>query len=326
MKFRTELRPVAVPAPITHQQKLFAMGSCFAGHIATKLKKHKFKVSLNPFGIIYNPISIANNLKRLLAKEPFRQDELIYHQEKWISLSHHGQYALKKPDEALLHINNDFRKGQNDLDNANILILTLGTGYIYEYGPERKIVANCHKLPASAFQKRLLTVAEIVEVLSTFFENFLARKPGRKIIMSVSPVRHLRDGMIENQRSKATLHLATAQLQQTFEQVYYFPAYELLMDDLRDYRFYNPDLLHPSDMAIDYIWEFFSHTWFDETGRKLNQQIEKILKAAQHRPLNPQSKSHLQFVHTQIELIRDLQKQYPELNFEEEIKLLQSAI
>lgn len=322
MKFRTTLTPVTTPHAFTHQHPILAVGSCFASHIAAKLKDRKFQVFENPFGIIYNPLSLATCLDRLVSEDPFSAHELIEYNGKWLSLAHHGQFSGSSPTEALEKINDGLRMGSTFLQKTDILILTPGTAFVYEYQPTRTVVANCHKLPANQFIKRLLTTDEIVHAWQRTIEKLLSRRPKLQIILSVSPVRHLRDGMIENQRSKATLLLAAAEIQKRINQVHYFPAYELLMDDLRDYRFYDTDLVHPSTMAIDYIWEFFSQTWITETGRQLANQVEKIRRAVDHRPISPSSPAHQAFIQKQLETIQQLQNNHKYLDFKEETRKL----
>jgi hypothetical protein len=205
------------------------------------------------------------------------------------------------------------------------LIITLGTAYVYEYKASGEIVANCHKIPAKEFEKRLLRKEMIVQALHTALLTLLEHRPQCRIILTVSPVRHLRDGMIENQRSKATLLLAAGEIAENLPQVEYFPSYELLMDDLRDYRFYTDDLVHPNSMAVEYIWRFFSDTYFKKETRNLIEEVEKIRTAAAHRPFDPKSPQHASFVKKQLDRISQLEKAHPGIRFDEEKKRLKPS-
>jgi hypothetical protein len=321
MNFRTQLQPTP-SFSISHEKNILCMGSCFAEHMALKLQERKFPVLLNPFGIIYNPLSLAGNLIRLLQKNKFSGKEMVEDQGRWHSLAHHGSFSGRKRDGVVRKVNTAFRKGQEFLEKTDVLILTLGTAFVYEYLPTGEIVANCHKIPAKKFEKRLLRKEMVVQALHTAIISLLERQPDCKIILTVSPVRHLRDGMVENQQSKATLLLSVGELADSLPQIDYFPSYELLMDDLRDYRFYGDDLVHPSPMAIDYIWDFFAETYFRKNTREMIRKVEKVRAAALHRPFDPKSPQHRSFTEKQLDKISQLEKKYSFLDFKEEKKKL----
>ncbi len=318
-EFRTRL-PQASPASfsIGHQDAVLCAGSCFATHMGTWLQALKFPCLLHPFGIVYNPISLGKGLLRLLSATPYTSEDIVQHGDLWHSFDHHGAFSHPDPTEALQRINTALQEAAAFAKNANRLILTPGTAHVYTLKNADRIVANCHKFPAAAFEKRRLTVGEVVAALSTPLEHWKAARPALEVIISVSPVRHLRDGFIENQRSKATLVLALEELAQQYSFVHYFPSYELLLDDLRDYRFYEADMVHPNEIAVQYIRDYFAATYFSAPTLALNQRIAKITVAANHRPIYPNTPAHQRFVQQQLEAIHALEKEFPFLKFEAE--------
>lgn len=325
-EFRTSLPTPTSPVRIHHEKQLFCMGSCFAEHIGQRLRQYKFSTVLNPFGIIYNPISIQIGLAMLQNDFHFTEKNIFHHQGLWHSYYHHGSFSSLSSSELMEHVEYSLQNARKALQNTDCLLLTLGTAFVFIHRKLGEVVANCHKLPAQEFNRRRLSVKEIVNALAPIFQQLKAQRPELDIILTVSPVRHLRDGFVENQRSKATLILALDELCQQLDFVHYFPAYELLLDDLRDYRFYAADMLHPAPLAIDYIWNYFGETFFDKTTQSINKQIEKIQKATQHRPFHPQSAEHQQFISNQLEKIQTLQQQYPFLNFKEERAALEQQL
>ena len=281
----------------------------------------KFKTLLNPFGILYNPVSVAQSLMQISKGRIYQKEDLIEHEGIWSSFAHHGRFSGTNPEKVLENINQAIKSSREFLLQSKVLICTLGTAYVFEYKPTGKIVGNCHKLPNSDFNRKRLTVEEMVEPLKDALESLHSSNDQLKIILTVSPVRHIRDGLIENQRSKAALLLAVDELCQNNNRVEYFPSYELLMDDLRDYRFYEADLIHPNQQAIDYIWNAFSDTYFPEVTQKLNTRIEKLVQASRHRPIHPQSRAHQEFIRRQLEKIDTITSEYPHLSFDEEKEL-----
>lgn len=321
MEFRTALTPTRPSWSISHRDGLFLMGSCFTENIGARLEALKFDALLNPNGIVYNPISMANSLQRLAAGDkPYGPESLFMHEGLWHSWAHHSDFSNPNREEALHLMNQSYHHAANRLNNCNRLLLTLGSATVFQRVENGEIVANNHKMPASTFRQRRLTVAEITAALQPCLEVIHDRNPGLQVILGVSPIRHIRQGLIENQRSKAVLLLACESLCQALPFVGYFPAYELLVDDLRDYRFYTDDLIHPSEMAVEYIWNFFAASFFDATTTALNQRIHKIVKAAQHRPFHPHTPEHQAFCKRQMEQIEVLLAAHPTLNFEQEIQ------
>ncbi|MBK8491249.1 MAG: GSCFA domain-containing protein [Saprospirales bacterium] len=302
------------------------MGSCFAEHIGAKLVARKFKTLVNPSGILYNPLSLTQTLGWIAEGHRFEDADVFEWQGQWNSYYHHSRFSALDRDVLLEGINQAIgAAGIFFREKTTRLLLTLGTAQVYEHLERGEVVANCHKLPGKTFARRRLSVDEVFDALGTCFQLLEQLKPGLEIVLTVSPVRHLREGMVENQRSKATLVLAAARLAEAFSHVHYFPAYELQLDDLRDYRFFAEDMVHPSAQAVEYIWDFFSQTYFSEKTRQVIKEVEAILRAAQHRPFQPNSAAHRAFRTVQLNKITALAQQYPFLDLEEERKAFLSA-
>lgn len=324
--FRTQLSLAASKQSISHQDCLLCIGSCFAESMGARLTENKFKVVLNPFGILFNPVSIALSIQHLLHGKCYQADELFHHRDLWHSLDHHSRFSTPSAETTLEKINTAIQIGQEQLTKATFLLITLGSAHVWTYEPQNRIVANCHKLPAKDFSRRRLSMEETTEALYPVFAALGQQNPNLQIILTVSPVRYLRDGFVENQLSKATLLLACEQLRQRLPQVQYFPAYELLMDDLRDYRFYGEDLVHPSNTAVNYIWKRFGEVFFSSVTQQLLTEIEAIRQAAQHRPFQPNSTAHQQFIQRQLSLINQLEARHPGLQLAEERAIFTTAL
>jgi len=315
--FRTILPPIPGLPPVKPDDHLLCLGSCFAQHIGHRFRTGRWSVDLNPFGILYHPFPMINGLLRLLEEQPFKSDELFYHQDQWHSFAHHGQFSGSDKVEMLAAINQRLANGSAQLKKAKLLLLTFGTANGFVHTGQEQVVANCHKLPGFHFTKQLFSPKDIYKNFTPVLKKITDQFPDLKIILTVSPVRHLRDGLVTNQRSKASLLLACAELEKAFTSVHYFPAYELMMDDLRDYRFYKNDLMHPTEMAIDYIWEYFRKGCFPEETQTYYDEILSINKGLAHRPLRPDSAAHRQFIaQLKIKMVT-LEEQYPGLEFGE---------
>lgn len=319
---RTKLGLEEFPAKIGYPQDILCMGSCFAVHMAEKLAHHKFNTLLNPFGILFNPFSISQSVLHMVNGVRYQAENLFQHDGLWHSYDHHGAFSAPDREVCLKKINQSLSDGIHFLKNAKWCIITLGTAFVFVEKKQQRIVANCHKVPGNQFTRLRLNKAEIVLQLSGSIQAIKKMKPDIRFILTVSPVRHIRDGLVENQRSKAILLLAAEELSQQFEHVYYFPSYELLLDDLRDYRFYEADMIHPNALAIDYIWERFGEAFFAENTRQIMGEIKKITQAARHRPLHPQRAAHQEFIRAQLAKIEKLEKQYDFLDFGTERELL----
>ncbi len=320
MSFRTIIEIPKAPKPINYEHKLLMLGSCFTENIGRLLQNAKFDVQINPYGILYNPLSISNSLNRLLAQELFTQKDLYYYEKEglWLSFAHHGRFSRPNATECLAAINKEFTSACRQLQQANYLVLTLGTAFVYKQQKNKELVANCHKMPASYFTHSRLLVPEIVAHLGSTIEAIQEVNPTIQILFTLSPIRHWKNGAVDNQVSKASLLVAIHELCSQFNNTNYFPAYEIMMDDLRDYRFYEKDMLHPSSTAIAYIWQQFQNTWIDEATHSLQKQIAKIQQAMQHRPRQPKREQYLQFLQQQLLQVTQLQTQYPHLNLKEE--------
>jgi hypothetical protein len=308
--------PVSIPQAdffIEHQSPLLFVGSCFVENIGTKLIDNKFDVQLNPNGILFNPISIVNSLTRILKPQTYTKGDLKQHNNKWFSFEHHSSFSSFDKTECLNRINNSLTEASEHLKKTKTIFITVGSAWIYEFEGVG-IVANCHKVPNKEFTKRLLTVKEIV----TAFEAIKASLTEYRIVFTVSPVRHSKDGLHENNLSKSTLLLAINSLVEQHENYSYFPAYEIVIDELRDYRFYKNDLVHPTDLAVDYVWEKFSSSYFSPATKKLNSEIQKIKTAAYHKPFNFKSEAHQEFITKQSQLMETFAKQHAFLDFEKE--------
>lgn len=317
MNFHLEFNPRPFAEKITHRDKLLLIGSCFTENIGTKLKQHKFSVLENPNGILFNPVSIAKSVVSYVHNIQYTEADLFYQNEAWNSWQHHTRFS--HPDKAvcLQQINTSQTTAHGFVNNTNWLLITVGSAFVYEL-ESREVVANCHKVPTDKFTKRLLGVDEIKTVLLDMLSEVFKVNNGVKIIFTISPVRHLRDGFVENNRSKATLINAIHQMVDADERLFYFPAYELVIDDLRDYRFYAEDMVHPNYAATNYVWEKFIATCIEEPSQLLMKEINAINAAKSHKPFNPTSHQHQQFLLNNFEKVVHLEKKFPYINFEEE--------
>lgn len=325
-RFRTALAVQLAPFNIGHDDRLLLIGSCFTEHIGERLAAHKFPALTNPFGIVYNPVSIARSLERLFAENQFFSEKDIFENAGlWHSWEHHGRFSKPDKDETLAGINAAYSEAAAFLKKANRLLLTFGTADGFMLRGTGQIVANNHKMPAALFQERRLSVAEIAEATIGILQKIKSENADLQVVVTVSPVRHLRSGAVANQRSKATLVLACEEICRQLDFACYFPAYELLLDDLRDYRFYAPDMVHPSEVAIAYIWDFFADTFFSEQTKRLNERIGKITAAARHRPFNSDTTEHRAFARAQLEAIENLKREWPGLDFGAEVAHFREA-
>lgn len=325
MKFRTEVEVKPFPFDINYSTPTFFCGSCFTNNIGGIVQKVKMPVLINPFGVVYNPFSVALVVQKILNAENYSPDDLTYNNGLWLSFDHYTKFSDTDKTKCLDNINLALDNAKDFFNKTNVLIITFGTARVYELKSTGNVVANCHKLPAKEFNHRLLGVDEIVSKWETLINTLIKKNPSVKIIFTVSPIRHWKDGAVGNMLSKAILTTAIHRLIEKFKNVvFYFPSYEIMMDDLRDYRFYNDDMLHPSQQAIEYIWQKFSNAVFNSETLQLVSQIQSVIKAANHRPLNPNTAEHQKFVKQTLSDIDNLQKQHSNLNFDEEINLLSS--
>lgn len=260
------------------------LGSCFAENIGEKMKYFKFRVDINPCGIVYNPLSVASTLCLLMEGKPLEGEELLQNDGKWCSVLHHGSFSSPDKETCLKHINERLIQSAENLKALDCLIITLGTAWVYRFLATGKIVANCHKIPASAFERSRLSVKDMVDEYVVLVNRLRQINPGVKIVFTVSPIRHWKDGAHGNQLSKSVLLLAIDELVNRLEGVSYFPSYELVMDELRDYRFYAEDMLHVSSQAVEYIWEKFCDVYIAPESVNWMKRIDKVNKVGRHRP------------------------------------------
>ncbi len=311
MQFHLNFQPKKSLCNISHQEGILFLGSCFSEHVAHKLEQLYFNVNTNVFGIVFNPISISKSLHRIINQTYFNENDVFQKNNLWYCLEVHSTIFGMTKNELLEKLNNGIKQWQEYLKNAEWLIITMGSAYGYKHIERQEIVANCHKLPQSNFEKVLLNTDTIIDAYSKLIQDIHQFNPQLKIIFTVSPVKHLRDGVIENSLSKATLILAIHQIIKNNASCFYFPAYELVIDDLRDYRFYKEDMAHPNQQAIDYVWQKFSDVYFTAETNQLNKQLHDINLAKTHKPLQPNSLAFLEFKKNYELQCESLMSQYP---------------
>ena len=316
MQFQT---PIPIPKshfPIDYDSKVLSLGSCFAVNIAEKLNYFKFQNTVNPFGILFHPMAIEKFLGFVANQKQFEENDVFFHNERWFSFDAHSEMNQMDKNQLLQNLNQKVSETKEQLSKASHLIITLGTAWVYQHVASQKIVANCHKIPQKQFKKELLSVDKIQKSLQNTIELVSKINPSIHIIFTISPVRHIKDGFVENQWSKSNLISALYEiLNRNSEISNYFPSYEIIMDELRDYRFYAEDMIHPNQTAIDYIWKRFSETWISESVFPVMEQVSGIQKSLFHQPFNPNSESHQVFVSKLNQQIQQLQKQFPQFDF-----------
>jgi len=328
MAFITEIKIPDFPWKMDYTKSMMFFGSCFSENIGLKLLDLKFNIDLNPFGILYNPVSIANSLDLLIENKVFTEDDLFHDQGQWNSFYHHSRFSDTDKQVALGKINSRISKSHKFLSKADFLLITFGTSWVYEYYKTGQVVSNCHKIPAAEFKRYRLIVSEITDLYTELLEKLLKFNPKLKVVFTISPIRHWKDGAVENQVSKAVLLLAIDQLLTTNANNYarYFPSYEIMMDELRDYRFYAEDMIHISTVGIDHIFERFYKVIMANDSIKLSNEVMKIRKAILHRPVNNTSPEYVKFLLHNLEEINKLTINFPYLNFENEIKYLKDHL
>jgi hypothetical protein len=292
IRFRSEITVAPLPCPINHKSRVFLCGSCFTENIGGWLSEHLFDTNTNPFGILYNPVSLTNCINRCCNDLQYSEQELLEYDNHFLSLDHHSSFNGINSTEALNSINNKINEAHQFLKTATHLFITLGSSWVYEYCETNKIAGNCHKLPAAGFKKRVLSTLEISEALQKLISKVKKYNPEVGIIFTVSPVRHLRDGIIENTLSKSKLIAGIGEIINPTENIFYFPAYELIADDLKDYRFYKADLMHPTEQAIDYVKEKFENAFFNDNTKSIVTEINKLLLFLKHRSSNLHNKEY----------------------------------
>ncbi len=330
MDFHLAFTPKPFAKKMKHTDKILLIGSCFTENIGGKLRQFKFDVLENPNGILFNPVSICQSLVSYIENKRYTVDELFYANESWNSWQHHSRFSHPDKETCLNLINQSQQQANTFLQTADWILITLGSAFVYsasplaplhkmERGSRGEVVANCHKMPADNFNRRLLSAEEVLSALDHIIHRLKIFNPSANIIFTISPVRHLREGFIENNRSKAVLIQAVHHLVDKFDQLFYFPAYELVIDDLRDYRFYAEDMVHPNYAATNYVWEKFVDCSIDNKTKELMQEINVINAAMNHRPFNPASQQHKKFLGDHLQKVQSLQQRFSYINFEEEL-------
>ncbi len=326
MEFRTAITLPPRHGYIDHRQHLLMLGSCFTENMGEWLRQRKFDVDINPMGTLYNPLSIAKAWERIVEGRAFTVDELFHDHGLWHSYAHHSRFSQADPTEALAEMNRRLSVAHDRLPQTQRLVITWGTAYAFRLKSTGEIVANCHKQPASQFERVLLSVDEIVARWRNVVQELQREYPACRILFTVSPIRHLSDGAHGNQVSKATLLLAIEQLQQEFECCDYFPSYEIMMDDLRDYRFYEADMAHPSSTAIAYISEVLSDTYLTDESRQIAHTWHKLYLAMEHRPINTEKRQYLAFLQSTLEKMEQFHRSYPYIDVTPEIEIIKTRI
>lgn len=315
MNFQTQIPIQKSDFPIDYTSKVLSLGSCFAENMAEKFEYFKFENVVNPFGIIFNSVSLEKLIVRSIHKKYFTANDIFYHNESWHCYEVHSELSNPSKEEFLKNLNKLIDSTNWHIEKATHFIITLGTSWIYRHIESNKIVANCHKVPQKQFVKEILSVAQIETSLKNIIAEIQSVNPKCNFVFTISPVRHIKDGFVENNLSKSHLISALNTSNFQFPTFNYFPSYEIMMDELRDYRFYAEDMLHPNQTAIDYIWIKFFENYVDEKEFGTMQQICDIQKALHHRPFNPNSESHLKFLDNLNQKISQIKKILPHIQF-----------
>ena len=310
MKFRTEIPIPKSKFPIDYNSKIVSFGSCFAENISKKLDYFKFENSCNPFGILFHPLAIEKIISKAVNLDFFTENDVFFHDERWHCFDVHSDLSNSNAAELIADLNKLLQSTHQKITESTHFIITYGTAWVYNNLKNNAIVANCHKVPQKQFGKAILSVSTIEKSIQNTIELIKKVNPDCEIIFTISPVRHIKDGFVENQRSKAHLISAIQNLQSE-----YFPSYEIMMDELRDYRFYAEDMLHPSQLAIDYIWERFSETTISEESHAIMDEVESIQKGLAHRPFNPNSENHKKFLDNLNQKMNTLVSKFPQIHF-----------
>lgn len=308
-----------LPRPVTYNDSLLLVGSCFSENMYERLKHAKFNVMSNPNGILFNPLSVALALNGYMDNRQYTRDELFYLNELWNSWDHHTRFSHIDADAALAGINQSQSEAHNFIKSAGYVIITLGSAFQYYLKDGDKLVANNHRAPAQSFEKRLLSIEMIVAELTATLDKLLALNPEVRVIFTISPVRHIRDGVVDNNRSKARLLEAVHTLKEKYAQSYYFPAYEIVIDILRDYRYYDIDFVHPNYLATSYIWEQFVAACIAPDSQGLMKELQEVVTARNHRPRFPETEAHQKFRQAYREKIMMLMRQQPGINLTDEL-------
>ena len=320
--FRTLVRPSSLSHKINYDSKILMLGSCFSQNIGAFFKESKFQIDLNPFGIQYNPHSVANALERIISGKLYQENELFFHQEQWHSFDHHGSFSNADKDACLHDMNTRIKKSHENINKLTHLIITLGTNYYFQTIKEPKVVNNCHKIDNREFDRIEMSSEDIRKLLLPLFRKLKTSNPQLQIILTVSPIRYIQRGFIENSFSKAKLLNAIDLLQKEDPSIVYYPVYEIVLDDLRDYRFYKEDMIHPSSEAIRYLWGQVKTSMIEPSCFQTMDDIQAIKRDMHHRPNNAMSQTYQTFLRSIDIKINKVAEQFGQLDFNEEKALL----
>lgn len=316
MQFTTKTPIEKSQNPITYESKILALGSCFAENISEKFQYFKFQITTNPFGIIFNPVSIEKLVNRVVNKIEFTEKDIFFHNDLWHCYEVHSELSNPNKEDFLILLNQIIEQSNNQIIKSTHLTITYGTSWVYRNIESNEIVANCHKVPQMQFTKELLSIETVEKSIQNTIDLIQKVNPTCQYIFTISPVRHIKDGFVENNVSKA--HLISALYTTEHYKLnteHYFPSYEIMMDELRDYRFYASDMLHPNQVAIDYIWKRFSENYISDESQKTMEEVDSIQKSLLHRPFNPNSENHQKFLANLNKKIELLQNQHPFIKF-----------
>lgn len=319
MQFRTQIPISKSDNPVGYNSKVLSIGSCFAENMALKFDYFKFQNETNPFGIIFNPVSIEKLFRRVCEQDFFGEKDVFFYNERWHSFEVHSDLSNADRQQLLETLNKAITETFKQLKEATHIIITLGTAWVYRNIESDQIAANCHKVPQKQFSKELLSIEVIQKSIQNTIELIQGLNPDINFIFTVSPVRHIKDGFVENQLSKSHLFTALHDVLKTHNSQpvthNYFPSYEIMMDELRDYRFYNEDMLHPNQIAIDYIWKLFSENYISENSFPVMKEVDEIQKSLRHRSFNPESEQHQKFLSKLQQKIKTLGEKQPHIKF-----------
>ncbi len=316
MQFRTKIQPQPQQHNfINYEAKIVLFGSCFTENISEKLNYFKLQNSVNPFGILFHPKAIERLLTNIVNEKIYTEDELFFHNERWHCFDAHSSLSNASKTSLLNNLNSAIASTNQEIQHATHISITLGTAWAYRFIESDTLVSNCHKVPQKKFLKELLSVEEITESLEGIITLIRSINTNASILFTVSPIRHLKDGFIENTQSKSHLIAAVHNVVEPRKNIHYFPSYEILLDELRDYRFYKEDMIHPNQVAIDYIWDQFSSVWISESAQITMLEVEKIQKGLSHKPFNQNSIEHQTFLTSLKQKMEILQKEFPFINF-----------
>lgn len=315
MKLQTQLNIPEQEPKISYKSKLLLLGSCFTENIGEKFAYFKFRHVQNPFGILFHPFAIENLIAKAVRQKEFTEKDIFQYNQNWHSFEAHSRLSQPNPEAILKAVNGGITQTHKAIQESSHLIISLGTAFIYQHLESKNYVANCHKVPQKEFRKELISAQRVYKSLENIIASCRTLNPDLQFIFTVSPVRHAKDGLVQNNRSKAQLISAIHEVIDQKEKATYFPSYELLLDELRDYRFYTQDMLHPNTTAIQYIWEKFTQTWLAKEAIPTMKKVDALQRNLEHKAFNAQSDAHQKFLQKLEKQKKELRAQFPFMDF-----------